>query len=337
MNVTWARMLGILLLVMILPLATLAGRADAQESRMVRLSFGSGWDALPAIVALERGFFAQEGLIVSGLAISSGEAVMGSLVSGSTDIALMPQRTFLIMAAAQFPVKAIAVGGWGTEMELVVNAGSTVKAVADLKGKKIGITPGSEAFPVLIRLLNQAKLRPTDVQIVQMSGEQLTQAFAQSLADAVFETRHFTTPLVQNGNAVVVVKPADVTKAIGSISGRPLVAGNKVIETEPDTVQRAVNAWITALHYIQQDPEDAARLLRIFFNRQGVTVTLEMAKAWVGYNRYDLYSWSNAAVADAEYNGWGLKAGQILKVEPKLAGYFENRFANAAVKKQGGS
>jgi hypothetical protein len=40
-------------------------------------------------------------------------------------------------------------------------------------------------------------------------------------------------------------------------------------------------------------------------------------------------------VADAEFNGWGLKEGGVLKVLPKLDGVVENRFAQQAVKRLG--
>ena len=325
------------LVVLVMALAVLAARVQAQESGLVRLSFSSGWDALPAVVAIERGFFDQEGVIVSGLAISSGEAAINSLVAGSTDVAAIPQRTFLVMAAAKLPVKTVAMGGWGTEMELVAKPDSGITAVGDLKGKRVAITQGSEAFPVLIRLLNQAGLQPQDVQLQQLPADQLTQVFANNAADAVFETRHFTSALVQTSGATVILKPEDVTSAVGSIGGRPLVAGNKFIENEPETLQKAVNAWVKALKYIQQDREDAARLLQIFFHRQGVRLTSEMAASWITMTKYDVYTWSEAAITDAEYNGWGLKAGNILKIEPELDGYIENRFSTAAEKALEGS
>ncbi|HEX9771759.1 MAG TPA: ABC transporter substrate-binding protein [Kiloniellales bacterium] len=325
------------LVIAILALLVIPALVEAQESRLVRLSYSSGWDALPAVVAIERGFFEQEGLIVSGLAVSSAEAVINSLVAGSTDLASVPQRTLLIMAAADVPVKVVALAGWGTEMELVARPDSGIRTLGDIKGKKVAITRGSEAFPVLIRLLNQAGLRPQDIELQQISGDEITQAFAKATADAVFETRHFTSALVQTSGAAVVLAPNDVVKAVGSFAGRPLVAGNKVIEKEPETMQRAVTAWVKALKYIEQDPDDAARLLQIFFHRQGVQLTTEMAKSWVEMTRYDRYVWSDAAVTDAEYNGWALQAGNILKVAPKLGGHVENRFATAAARALEGS
>jgi len=322
------RSLALALVVIVAGMTT----GSAADVALARLTFSSGWDALPAIVGIERGFFAQEGLVVSGLAITSPEAVINSLATGSTDFAVVPQRVMLVMVAAKAPVKIIAMGGWGTELELVARPDAGIKSVADLKGKTIATLRGSEALPALIRLLNQAKLKPTDLKIVNMSADDLLKVLADKKADAVFETRHFTGPLIQNKSGVVVFDAASITKAIGWIDAIPLVTGAETVAKDPKLVQKFANGWAKALAYIRQDPQDAGRLLEIFFHRQGVRVTPQMAESWVAMTKYDQIGWSDAAVADAEYNGWALNIGKILKVAPKLKGFVDNRFADAAAK-----
>lgn len=308
-------------------------RGLAAEGTLARLSFSSGWDALPALVAIERGFFAQEGLVVSGLAVSSAQAVMESLAAGSTDFAAIPQRTFLVMAALELPVKVISMNGWGTAMELVVPKNEVaVKSIADLKGKTIALGVGSEAHPVLIRLLNKAKMRPAEVTIKTLPAAELTRAFQNKLADAVIESRHFTSVLVSTGQGRLVTGHKDIVAALGLIGASPVVTRKVLIEEEPATAQKFLNAWIKALKYITQDREDAARLLQIFFHRQGTVVSDELAASWIGMTRYDRFLWSPAEVADAEYNGWALKEAGVLKVLPKLDGHIENRFAREALK-----
>lgn len=324
---TWAMLIIILL--------SCVGPVRGEEWKLVRFSFSSGWDALPAIVAIERGFFAKEQLVVSGLAATSSEAVANSLAGGSTDVAALPQRTLLALAAVQLPLRVVSMSHWGTEMELVVPPGQDgVKTLADLKGRAIAVGKGSEAYPVLVRLLNKAKLRPTDVTIKDLSAETLTQAFYQKegAIDAVFETRHFTTVLQKNSRARVVLTAHDVSKQLGYIGAAPLVVRQELIEKEPNTIQQFVKGWVNALRYIQQDPDDAARLLMIFFHRQGVkAVSEEMTKSWIAMNHYDRFMWTPTDIADAEYNAWGLKEGGFFKVVPKLGELVENRFARVAV------
>jgi NitT/TauT family transport system substrate-binding protein len=317
---------------LLLPLSS-----HAEEWKLARLSFSSGWDALPAIVAIERGFFAQEGLVISGLPIPSAEAVTTSLVQGSTDFAAVPQRTLLAMAAAQLHVKVISMNGWGTELELIVpQEDATTKSVADLKGKTIAVGMASEAYPALIRLLNKAKLRSSDVKIKTLPADALVQVFSpkERQADAVFEARHFTMVLTKNGKGRTVLTPQEVVDKLGLIGAAPLLIRSEMIEKEPETVQRFTSAWVKALRYIKQDPDDAARLLMIFFHRQGVrAVSEELTKSWIALTRYDRFVWTPAEIADAEYNGWGLKEGGLLKASPKLESYIENRFAQTAMDK----
>ena len=87
-----------------------------------------------------------------------------------------------------------------------------------------------------------------------------------------------------------------------------------------------------ALTYIREDPDDAAAVLQIFFHRQGLELDAELAKAWIGMTRYDRYTWTAGDIADAEYNGWGLLTAKILRSQPKLSGYIDNSFAEAAAK-----
>jgi ABC-type nitrate/sulfonate/bicarbonate transport system substrate-binding protein len=306
----------------------------AAEKKLARLTFSSGWDALPALVALERGFFDQEQLVVSGLTVSSAAAVMRSVASRTTDFASVPQRMLLIMVALKLPIKAISMNGWGKKMELVVPKEDTkTKSISDLKGKTIAMTNGSEVLPALIRLINKERLHPTEIKVKYLPAEKLTKAFKDKLADAVFESKHFTSPLVQGGGGRLVIGHQEIVNSLGFIGGAPLITSKAMVEKEPETVQKFVNAWVKALFYIQQDPKDAARLLQIFFHRQGVPVSKKLAASWVGMTRYDRYIWSPADIADAEYNGWGLKESGVLKIIPKIGEYTDNRFALRALEK----
>lgn len=307
-----------------------------EKTTLVRLSHSSGWDALPAVVALERGLFAQEGLVVSNLPVSNSLAVIQSVSTGSSDFALVPQRTLLVMAAGKLKFGIVSVGSWGAQMELVVpTSDKKTKRLADLKGKRIALTRGSEAFPVLVRLLNRDRLRPSDVKILQMSTSQVTNSIKAKTADAVFDLRYLTSAITQRKEGRVAFSNNDITKAIGRIGATALIVNDRVLQREgkkSKTVQRFVNAWVKALAYIRQDPKDSAVLLRIFLHRQGVKTPKGITEFWLKLARYDRYTWSKPAVTDAEYNGWGLKTGGILKVQPKIAGYVRNEFAKRSMK-----
>jgi ABC-type nitrate/sulfonate/bicarbonate transport system substrate-binding protein len=292
-------------LLALLALCLTASSPRAAEPTLVRLSFGTGWDALPALVALERGFFEREGLLVSSLGVTKAEAVINSLAAETTDLALVPQRTLLVMAAAGAPVTVVGMAGWNTRL--------------------------GEAHAALVRLLNANGLSPRAVEIVALSADELASALEKKRAEAVFASGHFTERIVQNGAGRYVLTHEDVVDAIGYIGAMPLVVSNRLLKRDPDTVQRFLNAWVGALRYIQENSEDVAKILQIFFHRQGIPVSETQAHVWAGMTRFDRYAWTEADVADAEYNGWGLRHAGVLKVEPKIGAMVENRFVQAAL------
>ena len=168
-------------------------RAPAAQWELARLAFSSGWDGLPASVAIERGFFAQEGLVVSGLAATSAQHVINSLAAGTTDFAAVPQRTLLAMAALKVPVKVVSVNGWGTEMELVVpKDDAAVKTMADLKGKAIAVGVGSEAYPALIRLVAETEVVGGPLALVGGAHPQ-----------------DLLVPAIQDGNPYIELEPVE--------------------------------------------------------------------------------------------------------------------------------
>jgi ABC-type nitrate/sulfonate/bicarbonate transport system substrate-binding protein len=312
-------------------LLTLASAHAADEATLVRVSYGEGWDALPALVAIERGFFQSEGLVASGMPVTSAEAVIQSLVTGSTDFAVVPQRTLIVMAAAGVPVKVVGLGGWNTRMDLVVGKKlAKVATVAEVKGRTIAVGRGAQAHPVLIRLLNVAGLAPSDVTIKMLSPDDLVNALGNSEVDAVLASGHYTDRIVADGNGRVLLSHEALVEKIGYVGAIPLVTSNQVVEKRPGMARRVLRAWVKALNHIESDPVDAAKVLQIYFHRQGIAIGEAQALEWVGMTRWDRSVWTDADVADAEYNGWGLEAGGIIKQKPSLGALMEPRFAQEA-------
>ncbi len=171
-----------------------------------------------------------------------------------------------------------------------------------------------------------------DVKVTFLESADLLQMFSAKMADALFETRHYTEVMVRKKRGRVVLGHQDIIKKLGLIQGQPLITRRTLVEKQPEVVQRFINAWVKALLYIDADPADASRILTIFFHRQGIhSASVELSKTWVSYVRHDRYFWSDRAIADAEYNAWALKEINEIRKIPKLKGYVENRFAQRAI------
>lgn len=319
------------IIIAMLLLALLPTRGSGQGWELIRLSFGTGFEALPAIVAQERGFFVQEELIISGFASPTARVLAQSLASGTTDFAATDQRTLLLMAGAEVPVKVVAMSNWDTKLDLIIPAGSRdIRSIEDLETRTVAVASGSEAYPTLIRLLDQADLGPSDVNIQVLAATDVAAAIRENRAAAALAARPLTVELLGSGEARPLLSYDEIVGALGVVGAQPVVARQQLIEEEPDIVQRFLNAWVKGLVYIQQDPDDAASLLQIFMHRQGTAIAKDVARAWIDMTRYDRYSWSSRDIADTEYNAWALEKGNIFKQAPSLDGYVDNRFAEQA-------
>ena len=168
---------------------------------------------------------------------------MRSVASRTTDFAAVPQRMPFVVAALKLPIRVVSMNGWGRKMELVVRKENTkTKSIKDLKGKTITMSNGSDVLPALIRLANRERLLPTEIKVKYLPAKKLAKAFKENLADAVFESRHFTSPLVQAEGGRIVFGHRKIVNALGYIGATPLITSKAMIEKEPATVQRFANA-----------------------------------------------------------------------------------------------
>lgn len=74
--------------------------------------------------------------------------------------------------------------GWQKGAAILVPKDSPIKAVADLKGKRVAVAKGSSSHAVTVRALAHAGLSPRDIQEVYLAPADATAAFNGGRVDA---------------------------------------------------------------------------------------------------------------------------------------------------------
>src|SRR6476469_8079712 len=88
-------------------------------------------------VGMQSGIFEKHGLTIESSAFGGGPRLIQGMTAGAIDIGL-DGGTDMAMIVKGAPMKGIApLSGAPVEMVISVKAGSPIKTVADLKGKKI--------------------------------------------------------------------------------------------------------------------------------------------------------------------------------------------------------
>ncbi|WP_119292985.1 ABC transporter substrate-binding protein [Azohydromonas sediminis] len=252
--------------VLIAGAATLAApavlRAQALEKPKATIAVGGKnlLYYLPLTVAEQLGYFKDEGLDISIVDFAGGARALQAVVGGSADVVSGAfEHTVNMQAKGQF-MRAFVLQGLAPQIVLGVNPKTMAdfKTIADLKGKKIGVTaPGSSTNVMVNFLLARAGLKPSDVAIIGVGASQgAVAAMTSGQIDAISNLDPVITLLQRGGNLKIVSDTRDPKEA-ERVFGGPMPAGclyapQAFLDKNPNTAQAMANAIVRADKWIQQ-------------------------------------------------------------------------------------
>jgi sulfonate transport system substrate-binding protein len=115
---------------------------------------------------------------------TSGPPQIEAATAGKIDFAITGNTPPIFGAAANAKVKVVsAYDGSGRGDRLLVHADSPIRAVTDLRGKRIAVGKGSSAHGNVLAQLNRAGLSPSDVSLVFLQPADALGAFRQRRVD----------------------------------------------------------------------------------------------------------------------------------------------------------
>jgi len=113
-----------------------------------------------------------------------GRAAMAQLVSGAADAATGSETQALLNSATD-PRIRIVVTLAECRYRVVARRSAGIRRVADLRGKRIAVTPNTSSQYFLSRMLARAHIGETDVQLVSLEGQEMPAALERRTVDAV--------------------------------------------------------------------------------------------------------------------------------------------------------
>jgi putative hydroxymethylpyrimidine transport system substrate-binding protein len=134
--------------------------------------------------ALNGGAFARAGLDVTLIAPSDPDLPPRLVAAGQADMAVSYGTEINLIASAGLPLLRIATL-IDTPLNTLMALGSSgIRTLADLKGKKIGVSVSGFEEAILDAMLQSANLRTTDVTIINVNYDLVTALLSRRL-DAV--------------------------------------------------------------------------------------------------------------------------------------------------------
>ncbi len=157
----------VFLLIVICHLMT--GSAMADTKMTVLLDWFLNPDHAPLIVALEKGYFEEQGLDVTFIAPANPSDPPKFIAAGKADIAVSYQHQHQMQVDQGLPLVRIATLVATPLNSLVVLADSDIETISDLKGKTIGYSVGGFETVLLQVMLAKAGLQLSDVKLVNVN------------------------------------------------------------------------------------------------------------------------------------------------------------------------
>ena len=215
---------------------------------------------LPLTIAETQGYFKDEGLDVTIVDFAGGSRALQAVIGGSADVVSGAfEHTVNMQSKGQF-LRAFVLQGRAPQIVLGVNPKTmpNYKSVADLKGKKIGVTaPGSSTNVMANFVLAKAGLKPTDVSIIGVgAGNGAVAAMRAGQIDAISNLDPVITLLQRSGDLTIVSDtrvPAESEKVFGGpMPAGCLYAPQAWIDKNPAAVQALATAIVRADRWIQK-------------------------------------------------------------------------------------
>ncbi|MES2832610.1 MAG: sulfonate ABC transporter substrate-binding protein [Pseudomonadota bacterium] len=255
--------------------ATVSGLVSAQEKRTLRI----GYQKYGTLTLLKgRGTLdkrlAALGIDVKWTEFPAGPVLLEGLNVGSIDFGTVGEAPPIFAQAAGANLVYVANEPPAPRSEaIVVPKNSTLKTVAELKGKKVALNKGSNVHYLLVKAIEKAGLQYSDITPVYLPPADARAAFERGSVDAWVIWDPFLAAAEKQLGARVLA------------DGRGLVANHQFYlasrpyaDKHPDIVRLVIEELASVDEWGLANPKQAAEVLAAQTGLENATVTLAVER-----------------------------------------------------------
>jgi NitT/TauT family transport system substrate-binding protein len=212
---------------------------------------------LPLYVAIDEGFFTQQGLDLTKETAGAPTVALSAVISGSAQFSIHGPEWTAIAASKGAPVNIIANVVNGAAVWIATSPDFKFNGIKDIKGQKVitGLMP-TTSTSLFIKLLKENGMdAKTDVEMIQVAIGTEPGPFVAKQADIAVMYEPGLDQAVAKGMKVVFGFP----KTYGAYAFSAVTARNDV---DPDTAQRVVNGMEMAMRFMAKNEAKTVEIAR---------------------------------------------------------------------------
>jgi sulfonate transport system substrate-binding protein len=239
-------------------IAAVSRQASAQaDAREIRIGYQkNGVLVITRQQASLEKHFAAQGIGVKWVEFSSGPPMMEAMNVGSIDYGAVGDSPPVFAQAAGANIVYAAGEAVTNGQGILVPANSQIRAIADLKGKRIGFTKGSSAHNVVVQTLEKAGLTYADITPVYLTPPDAGPAFANGGIDAwaIWDPYFAIGETRQNGR--ILVHSSDIAK-----SNSFYIANRDFAKNHGALLQQIIDVTTTTAGWAEAHRDEVAKSL----------------------------------------------------------------------------
>lgn len=241
-------------------LAFTAGVNAADEPKKLRIGYQKSSTLINVLKAngeLEKGL-GELGYTIAWSEFPSGLPLLEALNVGAVDISGDVADTVPVFAqAAGAKLTYIASEAPSPSAQaLLVKEDSPIKAVADLKGRKVAVTKAAGSHYLLIALLNKAGLKFADIEPAYLTPADGRAAFEKGAVDAWVTWD----PFVSGAQTQSKVRIIADGKGVADYQ-RYYLASSAFAAEHPEVLRLVFDKLKATGQWVKQNPDEAAKIL----------------------------------------------------------------------------
>ena len=222
---------------------------------------------LPLYVAIDEGFFTQQGLDLTKETAGAPTVALSAVISGSAQFSIHGPEWTAIAASKGAPVNVVANVVNGAAVWIATSPDFKFDSIKDLKGQKVitGLMPTTSTSLFMKLLKENGMDAKSDVEMIQVALGTEPGPFVAKQADIAVMYEPGLDQVVAKGMKVVFGFP----KTYGAYAFSAVTARNDV---DPDTAQRVVNGMEMAMRFMAKNEAKTVEIAKKEFPTLDPTV-----------------------------------------------------------------
>lgn len=209
-------------------------------------------------VGIGAGIFKKYGLAVDKINFGGGAKLQQAVTAGSVDLTVSGS-TDLAYIAKGVPERAVAAtAGAPVDMAVIVRTDGSIKSVADLKGKTIGVTsPTSLTSWLALDLSRRQGWGPDGIRRAYVGG------MASEVAGLLVKNVDAIVGPVEGGYLLEAKGEAKPLVTFGSITpfiAHIVYASDAMVKDHPGEIRRFLRAWFATVTFMRAHKAETLRL-----------------------------------------------------------------------------